>query len=330
MGRQEHFPPPAERLKEVTDKLEAGIKNLFESERYAAYLQAMSKFHRYSYGNIILILSQYPSASQVAGFRSWKKFGRSVKKGERGIQILAPCPYTKWERQDKTDPTTQLPVLDGSGQTVQEMVAVKKQGYKVEYVFDVTQTEGREMPSIHSELSGDVKQYDAICAALRDTSPVPIGFGPLPPGVYGSYSHLERRITIRPEMSQMQTLKTMIHEVAHSKLHALPVENDILIERPKKIRAIRELEAESVAYVVCQHFGIDTSEYSFGYIAEWARDRELVKLKASLDCIRGAAPGIIGSIEEKCPELAPPKPEPVKEEQTPRRSGQKRRSFPVR
>ena len=330
MSRPDNYPTPSERLKAVTDKLEAGIKELFDSDRYAAYLQAMSKFHRYSYGNIILILSQYPSASQVAGFHGWKKFGRSVKKGERGIQILAPCSYTKWEQRDKADPATQSPVLDSNGQPVQEIVGVKKQGYKVEYVFDVTQTEGRELPSTHRELTGDVEQYNAICAALKDTAPVPIRFAPLPPGVFGSYSHLEQHITIQPEMSQMQTLKTMIHEVAHSKLHALPVENGAIVGQHKKGRPAREIEAESVAYVVCQHFGIDTSEYSFGYMAEWARDREMTVLKASLGCIRETAAEIIGSIEEKCPELAPPKPEPVQEEQAPRRPRHKRRAAPAR
>jgi len=318
-------------LKSVTDKLEAGIAELYESNRYAAYLQAMSRFHRYSYKNIILILCQYPSASRVAGFHAWKKFGRSVKKGERGIKILAPCAYTKWEQRDLIDPATQHPVLDANGQTMQETVAVKKQRYKVEYVFDVTQTEGREMPEIVCELSGDVEQYEAICAALQAASPLPISFGPLPPGVRGQCSHVNQCITILPGMSQAQTIKTMIHEVAHSKLHALPVENGIVTGQHTKGRPVRELEAESVAYVVCQRFGIDTSDYSFGYVAGWARDKEMTALKASLGCIRDTAAEIIGSIEKSCPELAPSEPEPARDERSPPpRKTHRRQSSPAR
>ena len=299
----------AERVKALTDQLEAGIAELFTSDRYMAYLQAMSKFHRYSYGNIMLILWQRPSASRVAGFQKWKQFGRHVKAKEHGIQILAPCPYQSWEKQDKVDPVSQRPVIGADGRPVQEWVRVERRGYKIEYVYDITQTEGREMPEIVCELSGDVEQYEAICAALRELSPVPIEFGPLPEGVKGKYSHTEQKITIRPDMSQKQTLKTMIHEIAHSILHALPVENGIITGVPDKSRPRREVEAESVAYVVCQHFGIDTSDYTFGYVAGWSRDKDQKVLRESLDCIRSTAAQIIKGIEEKCPELAPPEPE---------------------
>lgn len=318
MGRYDNSAASAERLKGVTDKLEAGIAELYESDRYAAYLQAMSRFHRYSYKNIILILAQYPSASRVAGFHAWKKFGRSVKKGERGIQILAPCSYTKLEQREDAESGTQ------------EVVAVKKRRYKVEYVFDVTQTEGRELPDLVGELSGDVEQYEMICAALQAASPVPITFGSLPPGVKGQYSHVDQLITILPGMSQVQTIKTMIHEVAHSKLHALPVENGVVTGKHEKSRPTRETEAESVAYVVCQRLGIDTSDQSFGYVAEWTRDKEMTALKASLGCIRDAAAEIIGSIEQSCPELAPPEPEPVQETKPRSKKTRRGRSNPVR
>jgi hypothetical protein len=231
----------AERLKEVTDKLENGIQELYSSGRYAAYLQTMSKFHRYSFGNVVLIFCQCPGATQVAGFHDWKKkFGRSVKPGEHGIQIFAPCTYTKWEERDKTDPATQQPILDTSGKTVKEAVAVRRQGYKVEYVFDVSQTEGRELPTIACELSGDVAQYEAICAALRDLSPVPIDFQPLSNGAKGCFSSLERKITVQPDMSQSQTLKTLIHEIAHAKLHALPVEDGKIAAPHEKDRHTRD------------------------------------------------------------------------------------------
>lgn len=320
----------AERLKEVTDKLEAGITELYQSDRYAAYLQAMSKFHRYSFGNVLLILLQCPGASQVAGFHTWKRFGRKVKKGAHGIQILAPCPYKTREEREKTDPATQRPVLDTDGQPVMEAVTVQRQGYKVEYVFDMSQTEGRALPALACELSGDVAQYEAIRTALEELSPAPIRFEPLPSGAKGSYSHIDRRIAIQPGMDQAQTLKSLIHEIAHAKLHALPVENGVVTGLPEKNRSTREVEAESVAYVVCQHFGIDTSDYSFGYVAGWSRGRELPELRASLDTIRTAAAEIIGGIEIKCPGLAPPEPE--KEEKAPeqRRTPRKRRAAPAR
>lgn len=220
-----------------------------------------------------------------------------MKKGAKGIQILFPCTYTKREEQEKPDPDSE--------QTVKKTIT----GYKVGYVFDVSQTEGREMPSLNCELSGDVEQYEAVRAALEGLSPAPVHFAPLPGETKGSYSHVERSITVQPGMSQAQTIKTLIHEIAHAKLHALPVENGVVSGLPEKDKSTREVEAESIAYVVCRHFGIDTSEYTFGYVAGWSKDRELTKLKASLSVIRAAAAEIIGGIERQCPELAPPEPE---------------------
>lgn len=327
LNRNETYPTRAERLKTATDRLEAGIADLFNSDNYAAYLTAMSKFHRYSYGNVVLILSQCPEASQVAGLRTWNKFGRSVKRGERGIQILMPCSYTKREKQDAT---VEEQVLDESGQPVRGAVAISHLSFKVGYVFDVSQTEGQELPDIVCELSGDVEQYEAVCAALREVSPAPIKFGYLPDGVRGSYDHADQEITIRPAMSQAQTIKTMVHEITHSKLHALPVVNGIAIGNHEKDRGTREVEAEGVAYVVCQHFGIDTSEYTFGYVAGWDKGKDMPQLKASLSCIRDTASEIISSIEAKCPELVPPEPEPEKERLEPRRRTRKEQASRTR
>lgn len=318
----ERYPTRAERLKEATNRLEAGITDLFNSKNYAAYLGAMSKFYKYSYGNVILILSQYPEASQVAGLRTWNKFGRFVKKGEHGIEILMPCSYTRTEQRSKFDPDIQL---DENGQPAQGQAAIQHLRFKIGHVFDISQTGGREMPDIVHKLSGDVAQYEAVCAALRDISPVPIEFGPLPYGAYGSYNHTDQKITIQPEMSQAQTIKTMIHEITHSKLHALPVEFGIVIGQHEKDRGTREVEAEGTAYVVCQHFGIDTSEYSFGYVAGWDKGKDVPRLKASLSCIRETAAEIIDSIESKCPELAPPEPEQELKAPGPRQSKRNRR-----
>lgn len=328
MNMNEAYHTWSERLKEVTDRLEAGIADLFHSDNYAAYLTAMSKFHRYSYGNIVLILSQCPEASQVAGLRTWNSFGRSVKKGEHGIQILMPCSYTT--RREKNAEPAQDTTQDKNGQDAQDTSVISHLRFKIGYVFDISQTEGREIPDTVRELSGDVAQYEAVCTALREVSPVPIEFGPLPYGVRGSYNHADQNITIRPGMSQAQTVKTMIHEIVHSKLHALPVENGIVIGHHEKDQDTREVEAEGVAYVVCQRFGIDTSEYSFGYVAGWDGGKDMPRLKASLGCIRDTAAEIINSIEAKCPELAPP--EPAREERAsgPHRPKRKRRAAPAR
>jgi hypothetical protein len=294
---------PSERLKALTDKLETGIRDLYESDRYAAYLQCLSKFHHYSYGNVILILLQCPSASRVAGFNTWKKeFGRTVKKGETGIKILAPCTYRKLEEMEKMDPDTQCPVLDKNGKPIREMTWVQKQGFRIVNVFDVSQTEGRELPLPGvSELSGSVEDYSMLNAALRKLSPVPVVTAPISGSAKGYFSHTEQRIVLRPNMSETQTVKTLIHEITHAKLHARPA-TDGMAGGTIKDRRTREVEAESVAYVVCQHFGIETSDYSFAYIAGWSKGRELVELKESLDCIRETAAGLIKGVESLCRE----------------------------
>ena len=307
-----------ERLDCLMEQLEKGTQNIFESGRYAEYLAVMSKFHHYSFRNTILIFLQNPNASHVAGFHAWKKdFGRSVKAGEHGIQILAPCPKRKWMDHDKIDPATGLPVKDENGNTMQERTIITIPRYRVVTVFDVSQTEGKELPTLGiRELTGDVAQYARIIAAVTDLAPVPVRYDVaiLQGASKGCYSHLEQCIYIRPDMSQTQTLKTLIHETAHSMLHAATVENGEITGTVKKDRHTREVEAESIAYVVCRHFGIDTAEYSFGYIAGWSKDRELPELRSALECIRSTAAGLIDGIESRCPELLPP--EPVTEEKS--------------
>lgn len=283
-----------ERLSELTDRLENGIKELYTSGRYAEYLAAMAKFHHYSYGNVMLILLQCPTASNVAGYNTWKKvFDRQVKRGERGIQILAPCSYQRAAMVEKKDPTTGQTLYGADGKPIKEPGYVSTTSFRIVHVFDVSQTEGRELPNIAaSELSGDVEGFEDISARLSALSPLPIMFGTIPGTAKGYASHLEGRIVIKPGMSQVQTLKTMIHEIAHGKLHS----PDFLEDNPKPRRE-KEVEAESVAYVVCQHFGIDTSDYSFGYVAGWSRGRELNELKASLDIIHTTAGEIIDAIQ---------------------------------
>ena len=298
------FQERMERVRKWTDKLEAGITDLFQSDQYAAYLRAISKLHQYSYGNILLIKLQCPHFSMVAGYGDWKrKYGRHVKAGETGITILAPCPYWTQEEVEETGP---------DGQTTRGQKWVRKTGFTTATVFDISQTEGREVPSLGVEtLTGTVEGYEKLLSTLKSLSPVPVTEGVLPPGVHGAYHHLEQKITLSSGMSQAQTVKTLIHEIAHAKLHALPVETGIILGTHEKDRRTREIEAESVAYIVCQYLGLDTGDYSFGYIAGWSEGKEQRELRTSLDCIRNAAAELIGSIESRCLDLPHPEPAPL-------------------
>ena len=295
---------PAEKLKEITDRLEQGITELFESERYREYLRVMSKFHNYSINNTLLIAMQKPDASLVAGFSAWKNnFGRNVMKGQKGIKIIAPSPFKIRQEVEKIDPHTQKPIIGKDGKPVTEEKEVKIPAYKVVSVFDVSQTEGKELPDIAvDELTGDVDRYKDFFAALEKTSPVPIAFENIEGGSHGYYHLEDKRIAINEGMSELQTLKTAIHEIAHAKLHDIDL-NAPKDEQPRVDRRTREVEAESVAYTVCQHYGLDTSDYSFGYVAGWSSGRELSELKSSLETIRSAAAEIINSIDENFAEL---------------------------
>ena len=297
---------PAEKLKEITDRLEQGITELFESERYREYLRVMSKFHNYSFNNTLLIAMQKPDASLVAGFSAWKNnFGRNVIKGQKGIKIIAPSPYKVKQEMKKIDPHTQQPIIGKDGKPVTEEKEITIPAYKVVSVFDVSQTEGKELPDIAvDELTGDVERYRDFFAALEKTSPVPIGFEQIPGSSHGYYHLEDKRIAIQEGMSELQTLKTAIHEIAHAKLHDIDLNAPENEQQPRVDRRTREVEAESVAYTVCQHYGLDTSDYSFGYVAGWSSGRELSELKNSLETIRSAAAEIINSIDETLAELS--------------------------
>ena len=312
---------PAEKLKEITDRLEQGIAELFDSERYREYLKVMSKFHNYSFRNTVLIAMQKPDASLVAGFSAWKNnFGRNVMKGQKGIKIIAPSPFKIRQEVEKIDPHTQKPIIGKDGKPVTEEKEVKIPAYKVVSVFDVSQTEGKELPDIAvDELTGDVDRYKDFFAALEKTSPVPIAFENIGGGSHGYYHLEDKRIAINEGMSELQTLKTAIHEIAHAKLHDIDL-NAPKDEQPRVDRRTREVEAESVAYTVCQHYGLDTSDYSFGYVAGWSSGRELSELKSSLETIRSAAAEIINSIDENLAELqkAQDKEQTAGQEQTTR------------
>lgn len=294
-----------QKIKEATEQLEAGIKEFFSSDKFQEYLNVMSRFHSYSYSNSVMIAMQKPDATLLAGFSGWQKnFDRHVKAGERGIRIFAPVPVKTKVEREKKDPDTTLPVLDENGDPVMETVEIKTPRFKIVTVFDVSQTDGKPLPSLGvDELTGNVEQFSQFFEALKRTSTVPIGFEELHDGSNGYYSPAEKRIAIREGMSEVQTVKTAIHELAHSRLHDFDRTKPPAEAEKRKDRNTREVEAESVAYVVCQHFGIDTSDYSFGYVATWSASRELPELKASLQTMRDAASSLIDEIQENLASL---------------------------
>ena len=296
---------PADKLKEITDRLEQGIKELFDSDRYKEYLRVMSKFHNYSFNNTLLIAMQKPDASLVAGFQSWKNnFKRNVVKGEKGIKILAPSPFKIKQEMEKIDPATQKPIIGADGKPVKEEKEITIPAFKVVSVFDVSQTEGKELPDIAVDmLTGDVERFKDVFAALEKTSPVPIGFEKIEGNSHGYYHLEEKRIAIDEGMSELQTIKTAIHEIAHAKLHDIDPNAPQEEQADRPDRRTREVQAESVAYAVCQHYGLDTSDYSFGYVAGWSSGRELDELKSSLETIRSTAAEIINSIDEHLQEI---------------------------
>ena len=296
---------PADKLKEITDRLEQGIKELFDCDRYKEYLRVMSKFHNYSFNNTLLIAMQKPDASLVAGFQSWKNnFKRNVVKGEKGIKILAPSPFKIKQEMEKIDPATQKPVIGADGKPVKEEKEITIPAFKVVSVFDVSQTEGKELPDIAVDmLTGDVERFKDVFAALEKTSPVPIGFEKIEGNSHGYYHLEEKRIAIDEGMSELQTIKTAIHEIAHAKLHDIDPNAPKEEQAGRPDRRTREVQAESVAYAVCQHYGLDTSDYSFGYVAGWSSGRELDELKSSLETIRSTAAEIINSIDEHLQEI---------------------------
>ena len=327
-----------QRRKDITDGIEQGIKELFQSDRYRQYLSVMSRFHRYSVNNTMLIYMQRPDASLVAGFQKWKnQFGRHVKKGEMGITIIAPTPFKKKIEEVKLDPDTNAPMLDKDGQQIVEEKEISIPMFKPVKVFDVAQTDGKPLPHLAATLTGSVEQYDVFVEALRRSAPVPISFAAIASNTDGYFSPADQAITIREGMSQVQTICAMVHEIAHSKLHdyekqqAEAAAGKDGAEIIKKDRNTEEVEAESISYSVCQYFGIQTAENSFGYIATWSQGKELKELRASLETINKTASGLITDIdrnfaeickergidpkalpeqEQAAPELATPVPEP--------------------
>ncbi len=299
-----------DRIKEITAGIEKGIMELFESDRYRQYLSTMSRFHKYSLNNVMLIHSQRPDATLVAGFNKWKnQFGRHVKKGERGIQILAPVPFKKKVDEVKLDPHTKAPILDKDGNLVKEEKEVSVPMFKVVSVFDVSQTDGKPLPVLAHSLSGDVQQYEVFMEALRRTSPVPIVIAHTDRDVDGFFDLTAQQITIQDGMSQVQTICAGIHEIAHSKLHnydkmtELADDGVTVLAPEEKDRHTEEVEAESISYAVCQYFGIETADNSFGYIASWSQGKELKELRASLETINRTSSELISSIEQHFKEI---------------------------
>ena len=294
-----------EKLNEITASIERGIKELFQSDRYASYLRTMSRFHSYSARNVILIHMQRPDATAVAGFNAWKnKFQRHVKKGEKGITILAPTPFKKKIEEEKLDPVTMAPLLDQNGNIIMEEKEIEIPMFRPVKVFDVAQTDGKPLPQLSSPLTGDVQNYEIFMEALRRTSPIPIVFTPLEPGTDGLCSDTNQIISIREGMSQVQTVCATVHEITHAILHdrehthLSAVAGTEQAEKVKpKDRNTEEVEAESVSYSVCQYFGIETGENSLGYIATWSSGRELPELKASLNTISKTANALITIID---------------------------------
>ena len=285
-----------DRLKEITASIEDGIKELFQSESYAQYLQTMSRFHHYSVNNQVLIHMQKPDATLVAGFNKWKnQFGRNVIKGEHGIKIIAPTPFKKKIEQEKLDPDTQLPMLDEDGKIITEEKTIQIPMYKPVTVFDVSQTEGRPLPQLAHDLSGNVANYDVFMEALRRSSPVPISIEVMRGGMDGYFDLEHQDIAIRKGMSEVQTVSAVIHEMAHALLHNRTIDTEE--KTPEISRSAEEVQAESISYAVCAYYGIATGENSFGYIASWSKDKTLPELRESLEVISKTADGLINDID---------------------------------
>ena len=299
-----------DRMREIVDSIENGIKELFESDKYRKYLATMSRFHRYSVNNTMLIYMQRPDATHVAGFNKWRdQFGRNVLKGEKGIRIIAPTPYKKKVEEIKTDPETNAPVLDADGKAIIEEKEIRIPMFKVVSVFDVSQTAGKPLPQLAADLSGNVQQYEVFMEALRRASPVPMEIKPVARDTDGFFSIKAQSITIRAGMSEVQTVCAAVHEIAHAKLHdyehmtELADDGETILVPGEKSRNTEEVEAESISYAVCQYYGIETGENSFGYIATWSKGKELKELRASLETINKTASELITDIDRHFAEI---------------------------
>ena len=279
----------SDKIKELTEKLEAGIKEVFTSGRYREYLSVMNKFHSYSFNNSMLILLQKPEASYVAGYKTWEMLDRHVCKGEKGITIFAPCPYKVKKPVEVYDSKTGQVKRDIHGKPVTEEKEIQYAGFKAISIFDISQTEGKPLPELAEELKGEIPDYKVLMNSIREVAPVPIRFEEWDKSKKGHYDLGKKEIVIKSGMSDLQTVKTAIHETAHSILHK--------DQAHVKDSATMEVEAESVAFVVCQHLGFDTSDYSFGYLAGWSSDKTLPELKSSLQTIQKTAHEVIESLD---------------------------------
>ena len=303
-------PTNKERLKELGEKIEAGIREVFDSGKYAEYLKVMSRFPTYSVNNQMLIRLQRPNATKVAGYNKWQQFERHVKRGEHGITIIAPTPYKKKIEEQKLDPDTKAPVLDANGKVVMEEKEIEIPTFRPIKVFDYAQTEGKPLPQLAADLFGNVQHYEAFMEALRRTSPVPLTIEAMQDNMDGFFSPTAQRIAIRQGMSEVQTVCACIHEMTHATLHNYEKQRmeaaagDPSKEPPKpKPHQIEEIEAESTSYMVCQYFGIETGENSFGYVASYCKDRELSELRACLNTINKTAGSMIAGIEKHFAEV---------------------------
>ena len=291
-----------ERIREITDSIEKGIQELFQSDKFANYLKTMSRFHNYSVNNTMLIFMQKPDSTLVAGFNTWRdKFERNVIKGEKGIKIIAPTPYKKRIEQEKRDPDTNMPLRDSDGNVIMEEKEISIPMFKPVTVFDVSQTEGKPLPQLASELTGNVQDYELFMEALRRSCNVPIEIMPIHNGSDGYFSLDKQKITIREGMSEVQTVSAVVHEIAHSKLHN--IRKDEETEAPAKDRRTEEVEAESISYAVCAYYGIETGENSFGYIAGWSKGKGLKELRSSLETINETSSELICDIDRNYAEL---------------------------
>ena len=321
------FQTQKEKLKDITDGIEQGIKNLFASGEYTQYLKTMSRFHNYSLNNIMLIYMQKPDATMVAGFGKWKdQFGRHVNKGEKGIKIIAPVLYNKKVEREKRDPKTQMIMVDENGEPIMEEITVRVPKFKVTSVFDVAQTDGKPLPTLVHDLYGNVENFDVFMEAIRRTSPVPMDVIPMSQEEHGDgyYSLTERHTYIRAGMSETQTVSAALHEMAHAILHSREALEAEKLENPEakpKSRAQKEIEAESVSYACCQYYGIETKDNSFGYIVNWSKDQELSELKASLETINRTADTIITGIDRNLKEI-------VREREAQQEQGQEKEVLP--
>lgn len=278
-----------DKIKELTDKLEAGIKEVFESDKYKKYLTAVQKFHSYSYNNSLLIMLQKPNASYVAGYKTWETLGRYVRKGEKGITILAPCPYKVKKQVEAVDPNTGQVKRDSHGNPMTEEKEIQYASFRAVSIFDISQTEGKPLPELAEELKGEIPDYKMLMDSIREVAPVPIHFESWEGSKKGHYDLGKKEIVIKFGMSDLQTVKTAIHETAHSILHK--------DQAHIKDSASMEVEAESIAFVCCQRLGLDTSDYSFGYLAGWSSDKTLPELKSSLQTIQKTAHKVIENLD---------------------------------